>query len=288
MQLPWGQKNSISMKIAIIYICTGKYSIFWDTFYQTSQQYFYPEVEKSYFVFTDDEELIRRFRDEPNIHPFFQRRAGWPYDTLMRFNSFATIQDLLYNYDYCYFWNANTVFLKLIDENVIPFPTKEKELVLWRHTFGYDYDRPEQFNAEKNSESEAYVSPGTVCHCYGGGFHGGTAEGFVKMSIVLRDRIARDLEKGLIATQHDQSHIVKYGTEVACVEVPRNIIVSEEYMEGLEPYVIFSNKQHFGGMYNLREMSLAFKMKAWLYEACRKFLGAIGLKEIAKRVMRKK
>lgn len=273
------------MKIAILYICTGKYSIFWNTFYASSQQYFYPEIEKSYFVFTDDEKLIKGFKDKPNIHPYFQRCAGWPFDTLLRFNSFATIQDLLPCYDYCYFWNANTVFLKRIDENVIPFPTKEKELVLWRHTLSYDCDRPEQFNAEKNPESEAYVVPGTECHSYGGGFHGGTATGFIKMSITLRDRIARDMEKGLIATQHDQSHIVKYGIDVSCVEVPRNVIVSEEYMEGRNPYVIFCNKQHYGGMHNLREMSQTFKIKVWLYEVCRKFLGIVGLKKIVKKII---
>lgn len=273
------------MKIGILYICTGKYSIFWDTFYRTCQQYFYPYVEKTYFVFTDDEELIKQFCGNSDIHPYFQRRAGWPYDTLMRFNWFATIQDLLANYDYCYFWNANAKFLKTVDETVIPFPSKEKELVLWRHTLGYDHDRPDQFNAETNPNSEAYVPKETVCHSYGGGFFGGTAEGFIKMSIILRDRIARDLEKGLIATQHDQSHIVKYGTEVSCVEVPRNVIVSEEYMDGRNPYVIFTNKQHVGGMHQLRDMSRLYILKAQLYEICRKAIGAIGLKKLFKRLM---
>lgn len=275
------------MTIAILYICTGKYSIFWDTFYTTCQQYFYPKAEKTYFVFTDDEELIKRFKDEPNIHPYFQRHAGWPYDTLLRFNSFATVQDQLLGYDYCYFWNANAVFLKTIDETVIPFPTKARELVLWRHTLGFDFDRPEQFNAETNPESEAFVPKGTVCHSYGGGFFGGTGEGFVKMSIILRDRIARDLEKGLIATQHDQSHIVKYGTEATRVEVPKNIVVSEEYSAGRDPYVIFSNKQHYGGMHMLRSMSLSFRIKEGIAGGIRKALSFLGIKKYVKRVVKK-
>lgn len=276
------------MKIAIIYICTGKYSIFWEPFFSSCDKFFYPEAEKTYFVFTDDEELIKRFQNSPNIHPYFQRRAGWPYDTLLRFNSFCTVQDQLRDFDYCYFWNANAVFLKSVDEKVIPLPTPQKEMVLWRHTIGYDYDRPEQFNAEKNPESEAYVVPGSTCRSYGGGFFGGTAEGFIRMSIILRDRVASDLEKGLIATQHDQSHIVKYGTEISCVEVPRDIIVSEEYMEGRDPYVIFTNKQHVGGMHKLREMSFGFLIKSSLYEACRRVSGAIGVKPLLKKILRKK
>lgn len=276
------------MKIAILYICTGKYSVFWEPFVSTCEKYFYPGVEKTYFVFTDDEELIKKFRDVPNIHPYFQRRAGWPYDTLLRFNSFATVQDLLPEFDYCYFWNANAVFLKTVDESVIPFPTKEKELVLWRHTLGYDHDKPEQFNAETNPESEAYVPKGAFCRSYGGGFFGGTPDGFIRMSLILRDRIARDLEKGLIATQHDQSHIVKYGTEVPCIEVPRDVIVSEEYIEGRAPYVIFTNKQHLGGMHKLREMSLGFRVKTSLYEVCRRVSGAIGVKPLLKKLLKKK
>ena len=221
------------------------------------------------------------------VHCYFQRRSGWPYDTLLRFNSFAMVQDKLREFDYCYFWNANAVFLKPIDETVIPLPIPDKEMVLWRHTLSYDFDRPEQFNAEKNPQSEAYVEPGTKCHSYGGGFFGGTSEGFIRMSIILRDRVARDLEKGIIAVQHDQSHIVKYGTEINCVEVPRNVIVSEEYKEGRDPYVIFTNKRHVGGMYKLREMSLGFRVKAWFYEVGRKVTGALGVKSLLKKLFKK-
>jgi len=38
------------MKIAVMYICTGKYECFWDEFYRTSEQYFYPDIDKHYFV----------------------------------------------------------------------------------------------------------------------------------------------------------------------------------------------------------------------------------------------
>lgn len=273
------------MRIAVLYICTGKYSIFWDSFYNTAQDYFYPKAEKSYFIFTDDNELIKRVRGNNSIHPYFQRKAGWPYDTLLRFNSFSSVQDLLLDYDYCYFWNANTVFLKVIDDSVIPFPTSEKSIVLWRHTKGFDYDSPDQFQTEKNPESEAYIPKGSVCHNYGGGFIGGTANGFVKMSLELRDRIARDLQKGIIAIWHDQSHLVKYGMEVASVEVPKDVIVYEEYIEGKSPYVVFSNKERVGGMYKLRGMPLFFRIKASFIDLIRSILGALGLKPIVKKII---
>lgn len=69
------------MNIAITYICTGKYSVFWPEFYRTAEAFFYPNIEKKYFVFTDDEELISLLSENPKVYTFFQRKAGWPYDT---------------------------------------------------------------------------------------------------------------------------------------------------------------------------------------------------------------
>lgn len=48
------------MKIAILYICTGKYNQFWDGFYKSSEEYFLKgKAEKEYFVFTDNMELCK-------------------------------------------------------------------------------------------------------------------------------------------------------------------------------------------------------------------------------------
>ena len=41
------------MKVAILYICTGRYAQFFDGFYKSAEQYLLQGVEKRYFVFTD-------------------------------------------------------------------------------------------------------------------------------------------------------------------------------------------------------------------------------------------
>ena len=43
-----------------------------------------------------------------------------------------------------------------------------------------------------------------------GGIHGGTANAFLEMSEVLNRNIQIDLENGIVAKVHDQSHINKY------------------------------------------------------------------------------
>lgn len=40
-------------KVGMLYICTGKYTVFWPEFYRTFNEKFLPNCEKEYFVFTD-------------------------------------------------------------------------------------------------------------------------------------------------------------------------------------------------------------------------------------------
>ena len=40
-------------QIAILYICTGKYVVFWKDFYQSFEKKFLKKSEVEYFVFTD-------------------------------------------------------------------------------------------------------------------------------------------------------------------------------------------------------------------------------------------
>ena len=40
-------------KVGMLYICTGKYTVFWPEFYRTFNDKFLPNCEKEYFVFTD-------------------------------------------------------------------------------------------------------------------------------------------------------------------------------------------------------------------------------------------
>ena len=45
---------------------------------------------------------------------------------------------------------------------------------------------------------------------YAGGFNGGKTKEFLKMSEVIADRVTKDLEKGVIALWHDESHMNRY------------------------------------------------------------------------------
>ncbi|MES2416414.1 MAG: glycosyl transferase, partial [Patescibacteria group bacterium] len=63
------------MKIGILYICTGNYTIFWKEFYLSIEKNFINDIEKHYFVFTDNDQID--FENEnPNIHRIYQKDLG--------------------------------------------------------------------------------------------------------------------------------------------------------------------------------------------------------------------
>ena len=46
------------LKIAILYVCVGSYTVFWDDFYKSFEEKFIPNAVKEYFVFTDSKDLF--------------------------------------------------------------------------------------------------------------------------------------------------------------------------------------------------------------------------------------
>jgi len=205
-------------RIAILYIGMGKYTILWDGFYASCEKHFYPDVPKEYFVFTDDNEFIRK--NVENVHPIFQANSGWPYNTLLRYQWFCCIQNKLNTYEYCYFFNANSVVLRDVTTENIPLPCVESPLTFAVHPYAYDDYWGKGWSPERNPDSMAYIPPEQECRDVMGGFWGGTSTAIIQMCNDLRDAVTTDLNNGVIAVWHDQSHVQKYATEheYYCVE----------------------------------------------------------------------
>lgn len=51
-------------KVGILYVCTGKYDIFWPDFYETAEMLLLPDCEKTYLVLTDAQKLPKRREGE--------------------------------------------------------------------------------------------------------------------------------------------------------------------------------------------------------------------------------
>jgi Glycosyltransferase family 6 len=92
-------KAKSKVKVGILYICTGRYIQFFNSFYQNAERNLLQSYEKHYFVFTDSDLEISNNR----IHQTYQEKLGWPYDTLMRFHLFNSIKQYLQNMNYLFF-----------------------------------------------------------------------------------------------------------------------------------------------------------------------------------------
>lgn len=287
--MPKVGRMEFNMRIAVVYICTGKYEKFWDRFYSSCEKNFYPNIKKDYFVFTESQRIIRY--ESENVNVYYQVKSGWPYDTLLRFQWFMCIQDVLKEYDYCYYFNANSELIGTVTSELIPLPDDKEPLIFWCHTLHYDDNYGETFHPERNSESTAYVPEGEMCRCYGGGFFGGTSEAFILMCKELRDNISLDMKKGIIAVWHDQSHIIKYGSCHAHKEVPRDLICQEEKnpIPG-KCLIVFLAKDKNGGTDSLRGSGMGKRFRHRVIKIYGKLLditSKFGMDKILRNVAKK-
>mgnify|MGYP001032491980 FL=1 len=128
-------------KVGMLYICTGKYTVFWPEFYRTFNDKFLPNCEKEYFVFTDAPAI--EYEDAPGVHRIYQEPYPWPYSTLKRFSIFLTQETVLSKMDYLFFFNANLTCTQTItEEEFLPRPARGENLLAQRYEINAGYPMP--------------------------------------------------------------------------------------------------------------------------------------------------
>ena len=91
--------------LAILYICTGPYAVFWHDFYPNFKANFLPDCDRTFYVFTDAAHID--YEDAPDVRRIYQKALPWPQSTMLRFDAFLGQADALQSYDYLFFANAN-------------------------------------------------------------------------------------------------------------------------------------------------------------------------------------
>lgn len=238
------------MKIGILYICTGKYDIFWKDFYLSCEKYFFTGEEKVYYVFTDAPQIYNE--NSPNVVKIFQENLGWPHNTLMRFSMFQSIAERLKKEtDYLFFFNANALLLSRVGNEILP-TEDEQYLVVAPHPLFYK--KPVlQFPYERNKASLACISAHEGKYYLGGGFNGGRTGEYLELIKTLSENIQTDLSKGIIAAWHDESHLNRY-----FIDHPPKVLTPAYLFPGDHPYlpykkiILMRDKKLFGGHDHLR------------------------------------
>lgn len=235
----------MSIKVAVLYICTGKYSVFWENFYQSSEKFFLRGIEKKYFVFTDDAGIINK----PNICKIYEKSKGFPMDSLLRFQMFLSIKEELDYFDYVFFLNSNMLFIEEVHTEILPLNVSSG-LMATIHPGAY-HGKYRLFNYERRKKSKAFIpyESGQKYFYYMGGFNGGRTKDFLKLSSVCNNNIKEDLSKGIIAIYHDESHLNKYLHGLDILRLSPSYGYPEDSSLPVKPKIIILNKIKHAGKY---------------------------------------
>lgn len=208
------------MKIAILYVATGRYIAFWEDFYKTCEEFFVTDAQKTYFVFTDAGKIYAQ--DNENVIKIHQEKLGWPYDTLMRFKMFLTQEEKLKEHDYIFFFNANMKFVKPVGHEVLP---DEEHCGLVAGLHPGNYKRPiDEVPYCRNEKSLAYIPYGQGKYYVQGCLNGGTRDAYLQFCKTCMENTQKDLDNGVIAEVHDESHLNKYVLDKNILVLPCNYL----------------------------------------------------------------
>jgi hypothetical protein len=243
-------KSADEVRIAILYICTGQYSLFWQDFYRSAEEFLFNKFIKHYFVFTDDISI----KSGDKITVLHKEYGGFPHDSMFRFEMFNGISRELQKFDYVYFFNSNMRIIKPVSEDIFP-DSYESGLVGVIHPGHYNHN-PVRFPYERNPRSKAYIPHKYNSYkYYMGGMFGGVAESFLRLSERCAEWIRDDLKSGIVAVYHDESHLNRYFIETKILELDPGYGYPEGWNIPFTPRIILMDKVLHGGNSFVKERS---------------------------------
>jgi hypothetical protein len=224
------------MKVAIIFIGTGKYLEYLPAYYENNERFLFPEIEKDYFVFTDGE-----INDIPeNMYVYTIEHKEWPFITLERFETILKAKSELRTRDWILFLDADTLTVSEINEKDV----LTHDLIGVHHPCHYLQMPPHNAPGgalETDSRSSAAVSGDKVPEVYYQGcLWGGRTESVLEMIKILDERTKADYEKDIIAKWHDESHLNRYLIETQ--DKVNTLSPSYAFPEVFEQYCNFDKK----------------------------------------------
>lgn len=235
------------IRVAVLYICTGRYSRFFAGFYESAKKHLLRGIaEVEYFVFTDDTTLTTG----DDVHIIERQCKGFPADTLGRFEMFLSMRSQLEAFDYIFFLNSNALLVKDVGTEILP--DSETGLTAARWVKQKPMDWPMFYPYERRRQSTAHIPPfdGPYAY-YMGGFNGGTAKAYLAMAEQLNQNIKADTGKGILARYHDQAYLNHYLHKRPLQELPKGYCCPEEWLtEAFDTHIMFREKVHIDTYFN--------------------------------------
>lgn len=211
------------MRVAIIFIGTGKYLEFLPTYWEKVESNFLPGLEKTIFAFTDGD-----VPDAPdNVKIYKQEHLEWPFITLLRFNIINKAREELEKYDQLVFMDADTV---VYDEVTTEEFFSSRPFFGVHHPCHYlgfpPHDKlPGAFETNNKSLASIDFEKYTPTVYYQGCLWGGRIPEVFEMIDTIDERTQIDIDNDAIPVWHDESHLNRFFIE----NEDRVHVLSSEY-----------------------------------------------------------
>jgi histo-blood group ABO system transferase len=207
-------------RVGLIVTATARYTHFVPPLLASVRRHFLRESAVTVFVFTD-----RPGEIPADTVALPVEHRPWPYATLLRFHHIVRHAARLAECDYLFQCDADMRFVGDAGAEVLPkdghdlvgveHPGFCWEPSVWtrllrRAGVSVARGRGKRGSYETDRRSLAYVAPREGRMYFAGGFYGGATAAYLAMARTLAGRIDRDLEQGLIAVWHDESHLNRY------------------------------------------------------------------------------
>lgn len=201
--------------IGLLVMATGRYVEFVEPLVKSANQFFCPGHSVTYFIFTD-----QYLAPLDHVVCIYQKRLGWPYDTMKRNHVYAAHREAYEGVDYLFACDADMLFVDVVGDEILG-----DRVATLSPGFAPGSPFPRLRGAyETNPLSTACVRDDEGEYYFAGGFFGGRREEFLKIADATDANIDIDLAKGIIAEWHDESHWNRY-----CIDHPPTVILSPSY-----------------------------------------------------------
>ena len=198
------------MKVAIVFIGTGRYINFLPKYYENIEKHFLPNSEKTILVFTDGE-----LNETPdNVRVYHQEHLDWPYITLQRFGTINKARQTIEDNDYLVFIDADALVVADVTEE--EFFTDKPYFGVHHpcHALGMPPHTEYPGAFETDTNSRAHVTPEDDTSMYWQGcLWGGKVPEVLDMIDELDSRVEEDLSNDVIAQWHDESQLNRFYIE---------------------------------------------------------------------------
>jgi len=221
------QEETKSLNIGLTIVATGRYIQFVNPLIESAQKYFCKNHHVTYFVFTD-----QNYQTPENTICIFQKKLGWPYDSMMRYHIYHANKEIFEEQDYIFAIDADMLFVGDVGDEIISDHTAAV------HQFS-------RGPYETNPQSKAAIGPQEGKYYYCGGIYGGAYDRFFDICKTNMENIDDDLSRGIIAIWHDESHWNRY-----CIDHEPPVILPRGYWcpdyeeKGYTPKILALSKNH--------------------------------------------